>query len=63
MILFAKESKHFNRWYNDERKKCCFLLKILILQTSKLLMVGWISGQKSKEKCTATINKKFIFLS
>ena len=34
-----------------------------IFQISKLLMIGWISGKKGKEKYTATANKNFIFLS
>ena len=42
------------------KRKRCFLLKNLSFQTSKLLMFGRISWKKTKEKYTATVNKKFI---
>ena len=46
------------------KEKALFLQKNLIFQTSKLLMVGWISGKKGKENYIqlATVNEKF-FLS
>ena len=44
-----------------KKKSAVFLLKHLIFQISKSLMVGWISGKEDEEKYTATANKKFIF--
>ena len=43
------------------KEKVPFFPEILIFQSSKLLMVGWISGKKGKEPLyTATVNIFFL---
>ena len=37
------------------RVRVLFFAENLVFQTSKLLMVGWISGKKGKKKYAATL--------